>query len=129
DVLPASTGDLKLFGEFYRGNTNYPQSARPGTDGEVVLTALNKCDPELKELREAAAARPYSRFPIEYSYEPPAAILLPQLAAVKGLSLVCELRAIAELEPHPSADALADLQLGFRLSASFRAEPFLVDHL
>jgi len=121
--------DLKAFADFYRGNTNYPQSAHPGNDAEDILTALGKFDPDLKELREAAASRPSSRFPIEYSHEPPAAILLPHLAPVKGISAVCELRAIAELESRRSADALKDLQLCFRLSDSLRGEPFLIDHL
>ena len=129
DVQPDAAVDLKPFADFYRANTNYPQNAHPGTDAEDVLTALNKFEPELKELREAAAARPFSRFPIEYSYEPPAAILLPHLATIKGVTLVCELRAIAELETHHPDDALADLQLGFRLSGSIRDEPFLIDHL
>jgi hypothetical protein len=129
DLELGSPMDLKGFAEFYRGNTNYPQSTNPGNDGEVVLAALNKFEPDLKELREAAATRPYSRFPIEYNYKPPGAILLPHLAFIKGLTLVCDLRAIAELESHRSADALADLQLAFRLSGSIRDEPFLIDHL
>jgi hypothetical protein len=129
DVQPDSAIDLKAFADFYRGNTNYPQSARPGTAAEDVLAALNKFEPDLKELREASAARPFSRFPIEYSYEPPAAILLPHLATIKSLTLICELRAIAELETQHPEDAFADVELGFRLSASIRDEPFLIDHL
>jgi hypothetical protein len=121
--------DLKAFADFYRGNTNYPQSAQSANDSEAVVTALNKFEPDLKELREAAASRPLSRFPIEYNYKPPSGILLPHLASVKGLSLVCDLRAAAELESHRSADALADLQLALRLSDSIRNEPFLIDHL
>jgi hypothetical protein len=129
DLQQGSPVDLKAFADFYRGNTNYPQSAHPGTDAENVLTALNKFDPDLKELREAAATRPYSRFPMEYGYEPSAGILLPHLAIIRDVTLVCDLRAIAELETHHGDDAFADLQLGFRLSASIRDEPFLIDHL
>ena len=54
---------------------------------------------------------------------------MPHLAAIKSLTLVCDLRAIAELETRRSDEAFADLQLGFRLSASIRDEPFLIDHL
>jgi hypothetical protein len=129
DLEPGVPVDLKAFADFYRGNTNYPQSAHAGNDGEIVLTALNKFEPDLKELRAAAASRPFSRFPIEYHYKPPGAISLPHLASIKGLSLVCDLRAIAELDSHRSADALADLQLALRLSDSIRNEPFLIDHL
>lgn len=123
-----SLADLAQAANFYRGNTNYPQSAS-GNDAEVVLTALNKFEPDLKELRDAAAARPLSRFPIEYNFNPPFAILLPHLAPLKGLISVCELRAVAELELHKTDEAFADLQLAFRLSDSMHDEPFLIDHL
>jgi hypothetical protein len=121
--------NLKAFADFYRGNTNYPQSAHSENDASVILTALNKFEPDLKELREAAATRPYSRFPVDYSHEPASAILLPHLASVKGIALVCDLRAVAELESRRPAEALADLEIGLRLSASLREEPFLIDHL
>src|SRR5579862_4436981 len=52
--------DLKAAADFYRNNPHFPQSATPENDGEVVLTALNKFAPELDELRQAAAARPFS---------------------------------------------------------------------
>ncbi len=123
-----SLANLAQAADFYRGNTNYPQSAG-GNDAEVVLTALNKFEPDLKELREAAAARPFSRFPIEYDFNPPFAILLPHLAPLKGIISVCEVRAVAELELHKIDDAFADLQLAFRVSDSLHGEPFLIDHL
>ena len=121
--------NLDAAADFYRGNTNYPQSASSANAAEVILTALNKFEPDLKELREAAATRPLSRFPIQYTNEPSFAILLPHLANVKALSLVCDLRAVAELENQQTADAFADLQLGFRLADSVRDEPILIDHL
>ncbi|HXT13641.1 MAG TPA: hypothetical protein VN873_18970 [Candidatus Angelobacter sp.] len=128
DVDRGTLADLPAAADFYRGNTNYPQSAS-SNPAEVVLTALNKFEPDLKELREAAAARPYSRFPIEYNYDPPMAILLPHLVLIKGLVSVCELRAAAELDLHKTDDAFVDLQLAFRLSDSIQDEPFLVDQL
>jgi hypothetical protein len=121
--------DFKAAADFYRNNTNYPQSATTADAGEVVLTALNKFTPDLKELREDAAKRPASRFPIDYRHEPTFAILLPHLAHVKSISLLCDLRAVAELETHHTADAFADLQLGFRMADSVRGEPILIDHL
>jgi hypothetical protein len=121
--------DLSAVAAFYRGNTNYPQCAVPADPGQVVLTALNKFAPELHELKEAAVARPLSRFPIEYNCDPPGDILLPHLASIKGLTMLCELRAVAELETQHTQEALADLQLAFRLSDSIRDEPILIDHL
>lgn len=129
DPEQGELADLNAAAAFYRGNTNYPQCAVRGNSAEVVLTALNKFAPDLEELREAAASRPLSRFPIEYSYEPPNAILLPHLACIKGITTVSELRAVAELETHRSQEAFADVQLAFRLSDSIRDEPFLIDHL
>ena len=121
--------DLGAAAAFYRGNTNYPQCASPADPGEVVLTALNKFAPELRELKEAAEARPLSRFPVEYNCDPPSDILLPHLAPIKGLTMLCELRAVAELETQHAPGALADLQLAFHLSDAIRDEPLMIDHL
>lgn len=115
--------------EFYRGNTNYPQAAATATPAETILLALAKYEPELKELREAAASRPLCRFPIQYDHEPCWMILLPHLARVKALTQLACMRATAELELGRSADALEDLKVGFRLSDSIREEPLLIDHL
>jgi hypothetical protein len=121
--------DLEAIREFYRGNTNYPQPASPGTAAEAILVALGKFDPEIKELREAAASRPYSRFPIEYDYQPTWGILLPHLSRMKGLCVLTQMRALAELEAGRTPEAFTDLKLGFRLSDSIRDEPLLIDHL
>ena len=121
--------DLKACREFYRGNTNYPQPAIAGTPAEDICFALGKFDPEFAELRAAAVMRPLARYPIEYESEPPWGILLPHLAQLKGLTQLTHLRATAALEAGRSAEALADLQVGFRISDSLRDEPLLIDHL
>ena len=121
--------DLEACREFYRGNTNYPQPVGPGKAAEDILVALGRFEPEIRELREAATTRPYSRFPIEYDYEPAWAILLPHLAHMKGLCNLTQVRAIAELELGRTTEAFADLKLGFRISDSIRDEPLLIDHL
>jgi hypothetical protein len=121
--------DLEACREFYRGNTNYPQPAKSGTAAGDILVALGKFDADLNELHEAAATRPYSRFPTTYDLEPSSALLRPQLSPRKRLSILVNLRTIAELEAGQTQDALADLQLGFRLSDSIRGEPILIDHL
>ncbi len=121
--------DLAACREFYRGNINYPQPAVPGTAAADIVFALGKFDPEIKELREAAATRPYSRFPIEYDYEPSWAILLPHLAKVKQICKLPQVRAVARLELGQSPEAFEELKLGFRLSDSIRDEPLLIEHL
>lgn len=115
--------------DFYRGNTNYPQAPAAANAAETILTALGKFAPELKELREAAAARPYSRFPIEYASEPTWAILLPHLARMKALTMLCHVHAVAELDAGRSPEAFEDLKLGLRFSDSIHDEPILIDHL
>jgi hypothetical protein len=124
--------DLKAFQFYYRelaGRTNEfpvaPQMQSPAAD---VLLALSKYDEPIEELRQAAAL-PYSRFPLNYDADPPAAILLPHLEVLKQTILVLRLRAIAELQNGESGKALADVKLMLRLINSIRADPFLISHL
>ena len=121
--------DLPAWARFYRGNTNYPQADPAAPPADVVLVALSKFAPDLKDLADAAAARPLSRFPIQYSHEPNWGILLPHLARMKGLSTLLSVHATASLAAGRSADAFNDLQLGLRFSDSIRNEPILIDHL
>ena len=121
--------DLLACAAFYRGNTNYPQAPATATPAETILVALGKFRPELDQLREAAAARPYCRFPVHYETEPPWVILLPHLASVKALVQLLHVHALAELEAGHPAEAFEDLQLGQRFSQSLREEPLLIDHL
>jgi len=121
--------DLAVCREFYRGNKNYPQPATPGPVAADIVFALGKYDPEIKELREAAATRPNSRFAIEYDHEPSWTILLPHLAKVKQICKLTQARAVARLELGQSREAFEELMPGLRLSDSIRDEPLLIDHL
>ena len=93
-----------------------------------VLLALSKYDPAIEELRQASKMSG-SRFPLNYDNEPPAAILLPHLAALKKCTQVLQLRAIAELQNDQSDMALADVKLSLRLTDAIHTEPFLISHL
>lgn len=121
--------DLRSTAEFYLANTNYPQAASSASDAETILTALSKFGAELEELAEEAAARPYSRFPIQYETEPGWAILLPHLSSVKQLTLLTQVRAVARLHAGNAQGAVEDLRLGLRLSATMSEEPLLINHL
>ena len=72
-------------------------------------------DSTIEELREASRL-PYSRFPLNYDSEDPAAILLPHLAYLKRCSQVLQLRALAELQNGQSEKALDDVKLSDRKS-------------
>src|SRR6185503_4481883 len=65
-----SFADMRQWQEFYRGNTNYPQAPPNAAPAETVLTSLGKFDSEIKDLRDAIATHPYSRFPIQYGHQP-----------------------------------------------------------
>jgi tetratricopeptide (TPR) repeat protein len=124
--------DLQPWQTYYRAlatRTNEfsipPEPLSPARD---VLVALGKYDSTIEELRTASKL-PYSRFPLEYDKENPAAILLPHLAALKGCSQVLQLRALAELQAGQSDKALADVKLMLRLTDSVRTEPTLISHL
>jgi len=138
----ATLTDLKSWQAYYRapyqirqkkGNlvtlTNeFPISPQPQSPAADVLLAMSKYDSVVEELR-AASQLPYSRFPLTYDYESPAAILLPQLAALNQCTQVLRLRAIAELQNGQSEQALADVKLSLRLLAVSRSEPFLISQL
>jgi hypothetical protein len=130
--------DLKGWQAYYRApfetNQNstsineFPIAPQPQSPAQDVLLALSKFDPVIEELRQASQL-PYSRFPLEWDKDDPAAILLPHLAALKRCSQVLQLRAIAELQNGEDEKALANAKLFFRLIDSVRTEPILISHL
>ena len=103
----------------------FPIAAQSQSPAADVLLALSRCAPAIEELRQAAA-RPYSRFPLNYQIENPMDLPLPHLGGLKQCAIVLQLRAIAELQAGKSEEALADVQLMLRLAESIRAEPLLI---
>ncbi len=139
DWARGTTTDLKPWQAYYRApaQTNrhspivtneFPIAPQLQSPAEDVLLALSKYNLAIEELRQASQL-PYSRFPLDYDCESPAAILLPQIAVMKGCTLVLQLRAIAELHAGQSDKALADVELSLRLTDSIHTEPFLISHL
>jgi hypothetical protein len=140
--LPAMTGnwatahpvDLAPWQSYYRDlertvpSADIPVSAQPQSPAADVLLAMSKFDPAIEQLRQDGAM-PDSRFPVIYSTEDPAAILLPHLAVIKRYALVLQLRALAELQNNQPDKALADVKLMLRVNDSVRTEPFLITHL
>jgi len=131
--------DLKPWQAYYRApaqtirnstiTTNeFPTAPQPQTPEQDVLLALSKYDSAIEELRQASRL-PFSRFPLEYDKDDPAAILLPHLAMLKRSSQVLQLHAIAELQNGQSEKAFDDVKLSLRLVDSVRTEPFIITHL
>src|SRR6185503_18571054 len=50
NIEKGTFADLASCADFYRDNTNYPQAAVNAKAAEVILTALSRTDPEIKEL-------------------------------------------------------------------------------
>jgi hypothetical protein len=128
----AKLADLKERQNYYRAlatKTNlFAVPPPPQTPAQDVLLALSKYDSTIEELREASKL-PYSRFPLEWDKDDPAAILFPHLAALKRCSLVLRLHALAELQNGQSSKALDDVKLMLYLIQSIRTEPILISHL
>jgi hypothetical protein len=132
--MTAAATDLKPWQSYYRdlGRTipaaGIPIAAQPQSPAADVLLALSKFDPVIEQLRRDSAL-PDSRFPVIYTTEDPAEILLPHLACVKRYAQVLQLRASAELQTGQADKALGDVKLILRLTDSIHTEPFLITHL
>jgi len=124
--------DLRGWQQFYRTlatKTNEFQiPAQPQSPAQDVLLALSRYDSSIEELRTASQLA-CSRFPLNYDADRPLVTLVPHLATLKRVSLVLQLRAIAELQAGEADKALADVKLSLRLIASIRTEPFLISEL
>jgi len=139
DWAKATITDLGPWQAYYReparpsgksatATNEFPISTQPQSPAADVLLALSRYDSAIEDLR-LASQRPYSRFPLNYDYEPPSAILLPQLAMLKRCTQVLQLRATAELQNNQAEKALADVNLSLRLLAASGSEPTLISHL
>jgi len=119
---------LQDWQRYYRHSTVFPSWPEPRTAAQDVLKALSRYDAELDEL-EVASHQPYARFNVHYEEENPAAILLPHLGALRQLSKVLWLRAVAELQAGDTEAAFADVNLMLTLADSIKDEPMLISHL
>ena len=132
DWRTARSGNLDVWQQYYRAlaaKTNaFPVPPQPRTPAADVLLALSKYTSTIEELRQNGQL-PYSRFPLEYDKDDPAAMLLPHLAVLKGCAQVLQLRALAELQNGQSDQALADIKLILRLVDAVHTEPILISHL
>jgi len=124
--------NLKGWQLYYRDlatKTNeFATPAQPQSPAADVLLALSKYDPVIEELR-AASRLPSSRFPLQYTNESPASILVPHLAPLKQCTQVLQLRSLAELQNGQPDKALDDVTLALQLTDKIRTEPFLISHL
>jgi len=121
-------GWQRYYRELAATTNEFAVPAKPQSPAADVLLALGKYDPVIEELRQASRL-PYSRFPLQYTNESPAAILLPHLAALKNCARILQLRSVAELQNSQPDKALEDVTLALQLTDKIHTEPFLISHL
>jgi hypothetical protein len=107
----------------------------PAQAAAIVLDHLKVCEPVLAEL-QAASQRRYCRFNVPYdgwsnttNIEPASDFTLQHLALIKGLYRVLVLHAEAEIVADHATEALADINLMFRLDDGLKDEPLLISQL
>lgn len=121
--------DLATWQAYYRGQPDFPRSTEPSDPAADVLLALTRYGPLLDELAREAAARPLIRFPVAWNHLPPAGIGLYHLNVLHTLTKTLCVRAIVELRLDRPAEALADLELCFRLREPAATEPAIISAL
>lgn len=132
DWAKGTLSDLRPWQDYYRDLANttnfFPVPSEPQTSAKDVLLAVSVYGPAVEDLRQASLL-PYSRFPLTYEEENPAAILVPHLTHLKACSLFLRFRAIAELQNGDDRKALDDIKLSLCLVEATRTEPVLISHL
>jgi hypothetical protein len=121
----ARSGELTPQQQFYSAQFDTASRAKAAP---AVLEGLKPNEALFAELR-VASERPYSRYPVNYDVEWPYSLLLPHLSVVRGVCLRLQLKACAELAGGQSDQALADIQLVFRIADSLKTEPCLISYL
>ncbi len=119
--------DLEMWQAYYHSQSEWPRTSEPQSAAQDVLTALDRWEPQLSELRRAAADRPEIRFPLHYHEG--FLLLANHLGPLKSICGVLRLRAVALLADHRPEEALADVRLGFHLSDGLKDEPLLISEL
>jgi hypothetical protein len=120
-----------LANELLATNRSAPPRFAPGHTQEAARALLEKLkaeEPVFDELRTASQRR-YSRFNIDYDWEPKFGMLLPHLGTIGALCSMLELRASAELASSKPDEAFQDVGLMFHLTKSVQAEPLLISQV
>ena len=117
---------LSLMQAYYLQRKEFPHPPQPGTPADDVLLALTHYQPVLDELAQAAAVRPLTRFPANWTLRPVWDISLPQYNIIQILTSTLRLRAVAELTASQPSAARRDLALMFRLRQTMENDPTMI---
>lgn len=118
--------DFSYVQAYYRQRPEFPSAPPAASPAESVLLALTRFTPLLDELARAAAERPRTRFPVNWTLRPAGGIALPHYNVIQTLTSTLRLRASAELAAGQTAAARRDLALIFRLRQSMSPDPTLI---
>lgn len=118
--------DLPRLQAYYRRRKGFPQTPQPQSPAEDVLLALTHFKPLLDEFAQAAAERPETRFPFNWTQKPAWSIALPAYNTVQTLTTTLRMRAVAELAADQTAAARRDIDLMLRLRRSMERDPSLI---
>ncbi len=121
--------DLTSWQQYYRRRPDFLHASQAQLPAEDVLLALTKYGPILDEFTRAAAARPRTRFPVNWTDPQPARIALPHYNTLQCLTTVLRLRATANLALGRDEAAMRDLALGQRLIEITADDPILIAQL
>jgi hypothetical protein len=124
-------GDLRTalmqWSDYYTGHAKFPQAAAGSSPAQIVSTALGIYDADIQGLQQAMAERPLCRYPLDYREG--FVMLLPHLAAVKGLASTIQVRALADLHLGKADKAFNELRLGFFVGDTLEQDPLLISQL
>lgn len=116
--------DLAPLEKYFR--EEFGLTGEPVNPAEEVLRVLAKFDSDLDSLR-AAAARPYSRYPVHY--EEGIFAMKGHIMVLLRLGQILQLRTRAELSLGRTDAAAKDLLLQFRLNEAVATEPSLLSFM
>ncbi|EIP97677.1 hypothetical protein OpiT1DRAFT_02124 [Opitutaceae bacterium TAV1] len=126
--MPVADSELPEpgFGVWWRGDPVPLDQWRAYLATDDLGGFLDRHAPDMAAVA-LASRRPHARFAVDYSQSVFSG--MPYLPALRSLSRLFALRAVARLEKGDRAAALADVCTVFRLVAVPREEPFLLTHL
>lgn len=127
DWQQGRAANLGAWQTYFRGDPGFPQASDEQSPADAVTMALSRYKTPLDEVAAAAAARPRSRFSINWTAPNIFLISLPEGSLLHRLAAALSIRASAEAVSGKQADAVADIALGFRLSEALDDDPVLVN--
>ncbi len=111
---------------FFRQRKDFPYAQQLQAPADDILLALTRYAPLLDELAQDTAARPLTRFPVNWTQRPGWGVMFPHYSVVRSVITALSLRATAELVIGQTAAARHDLVLALHLRHAVEHDPILI---